>query len=52
MENRYNDCKNTLLNPTENLKIAGVLFKQGSSAFGDSMFAWKGDRGVCSSAFN
>lgn len=50
MENQYASCKSILLNPTENIRIAKLLFDQDPSMTMKS--AWKGDMGVCSSAFN
>jgi hypothetical protein len=52
MEERYNSCKATLLDPVKNIQIAKVLFDQGAGMRSrDPMFAWRGDVGVCASAF-
>jgi hypothetical protein len=53
MESRYASCRDTLLNPQKNLEAAYRLFQQGNTpTFGNNpMFAWSGDVGVCSSAF-
>ena len=54
MQQTYNDCKATLLDPTKNTQVAGKLFQQGNTpTFNNNpMFAWNGDQGVCASAFS
>lgn len=55
VENRYQSCKATLLNPTENIKIAYALFseKNGMNRAwgGGDNHQYGGDYKICSSAF-
>jgi type IV secretory pathway VirB2 component (pilin) len=54
MQQTYNDCKATLLDPAKNIQVAKTLFNQGNTPTynNNAMFAWSPDKGVCASAFS
>lgn len=52
MQSKYDDCKTTLLNPTENIRIAKILFDGSiNNKNNGSMQPWVGDKAACASAF-